>query len=157
MNAWQSAYSTVAEVAATLCGLLFVSLSVKLSAASSEQRHWILLVAKRSFFDFLSVLVIALVFLVPGVSSYLVGWAILWISVTRIIWHVSHWRTYRSSATSTPRLIREYVTPMAATLLLVIAGVDTLLSYAHAPKLIYTVALTLLVGACQNAWRLLIR
>lgn len=157
MNEWQSAYSTVAEVSATLSGLLFVSLSVKLNSASSEQRQWMLLVAKRSFLDFLAVLVIALVFLVPGASTYVIGWAVLWISITRAVWHVGYWRTYRSSAASRSRFIWEFLVPVAETMVLAAAGIAALLNYAVAPKLIYVAAIALLIGACQNAWRLLIR
>jgi hypothetical protein len=73
MNEWQSAYSTMAEVAATLSGLLFVSLSMKLHAVTGEHRGWMLLVAKRSFFDFLAVLGIALLLLIPAGSLVFVG------------------------------------------------------------------------------------
>jgi len=156
MNEWQTAYATIAEVAATLSGLLFVSLSLRLNAASSEERRWILLVAKRSFFDFLAVLLIGLCFLVPGISRYVVGWGLLWLSLARVIWHVSHWRWYRSSELPNTRLV-EYVAPMVLTSILVVAGVSVLEAYAFASRLIYVAVVALLIGACQNAWRLLVR
>jgi hypothetical protein len=156
MNEWQSAYSTIAEVAATLSGLLFVSLSVKLNAASNEEREWVLVIAKRSFLDFLAVLGIAMFFLVPSISHILIGWAVLWLSATRAMWHVRYLRTYHGSVDLKPTP-REYVIPVVATVVLTTAGVAMLLSYAVAPKLIYSAAIVLLFGACQNAWRLLIR
>jgi len=156
MNDWQAAYTTIAEVAATLTGLLFVSVSVKLNVASDEERRWMLMIAKRSFMDFLAVLAVALLFLVPAVSPYVIGWAILWLGILRAVWHVSHWRTCRSLATLNMKL-REYIVPMVATFGLFIAGIATLLAWSIALKVTYVLAIALLFGACQNAWRLLTR
>ncbi len=156
MNDWQAAYSTIAEVAATLTGLLFVSLSVKLNQTTDEERRWMLMLARRSFIDFLAVLGIALLFLVPAVSPYVIGWAILWLAVARVVWHVSHWRTCRKLATINMKS-SEYIVPMVATAGLFMAGTAALLAWTHAWKTIYVVAIVLLSGACQNAWRLLTR
>ena len=156
MNEWQSAYSTMAEVAATLSGLLFVSLSMKLNAATGEHRGLMVLVAKRSFFDFLAVLGIALLLLIPGGSLAFVGWTALLIATARVVWHVQHWRSYRSAEAVKTSLI-DYFVPMVATLMLGSAGLALLLSSTLSPKLIYAAAIALLYGACQNAWRFLIQ
>jgi hypothetical protein len=156
MNNWLAAFGTIGEVAATLTGLLFVSLSVKLNTASSEERQWMLFVAKRSFLDFLAVLVIGLLFLMPDISLNTIGWGLVWLSVARVIWHANHWRIYRATSTETFRLIG-YLASIAATLLLTIAGVTALLGWPVAPQLTYIGAITLLFGSCQNAWRLLVR
>lgn len=115
-----------------------------------------LVIAKRSFLDFLAVLGIALFFLIPAISLYVMGWAILWLSVTRAVWHARYLRMYHGSAELKPEP-REYVIPVVATLVLAAAGIAMLLSYSVAPKLIYGAAIALMFGACQNAWRLLIR
>lgn len=156
MNDWQTAYSTVAEVAATLTGLLFVSVSVKLTPASDETRHWMLFIAKRSFLDFLTVLAIALLFLVPAVSSAVMGWAILWLGVLRAVWHISLWRTRRTLALPEARM-RAHLVSMVATVVLLIAGVAMLMLWPRAAKLTYVAAILLLFDACQNAWCLLTR
>ena len=156
MNEWQSAYSTMAEVAATLSGLLFVSLSMKLNAATGEHRGLMVLVAKRSFFDFLAVLGIALLLLIPGGSLVFVGWTALLIATARVVWHVQHWRSYRSAEAVKTSLI-DYFVPMVATLMLGSAGVALLISSTLSPKLVYAAAIALLYGACQNAWRFLIQ
>jgi hypothetical protein len=156
MNEWLTAYSTVAEVAATLTGLLFVSVSVKLSTVSDETRRWMLFIAKRSFLDFLTVLAVALMFLVPARSYEVMGWVTLGLGIVRSVWHVSHWRKHGKLTTADTRP-RVYLVSMAATLVLVIAGVATLLAWSHAAKLTYTAAMLLLFDACQNAWRLLTR
>jgi hypothetical protein len=156
MNDWLTAYSTVADVAATLTGLLFVSVSVKLATVSDETRRWMLFIAKRSFLDFLTVLAIALMFLVPGASSLAMGWVILGLGAIRSAWHVRHWYK-RSKLTSPDTNSRSYVVSMAATGMLIIAGAATLLAWDHTGKLTYAAAILLLFDACQNAWRLLTR
>lgn len=117
-----------------------------------------LVIAKRSFLDFLAVLGISLFLLVPAISLYMMGWAILWLGVTRAVWHVRYLRMYhRHSSEALKPEPGEYVIPVAATSVLAAAGIAMLLSYSIAPKLIYGAAIALMLGACQNAWRLLIR
>jgi hypothetical protein len=156
MNDWQAAYSTIAEAAATLTGLLFVSVSVKLNLASAEERRWMLLVSKRSFLDFIAVLAIALLFLVPAISRDVIGWAVLWLGGARTAWHVSHWRE-RPNLSAINLTLRDYVAPMAITLGLLITGAVMLLGWQIAWKLVYVMSVVLLLGACQNAWHLLTR
>jgi hypothetical protein len=156
VNNWLTAFGTMGEVAATLTGLLFVSLSMKLNTAPSEERRWMLFVAKRSFLDFLAVLVIALLFLMPDISLNTIGWALVWLCFARALWHVNHWRIYRAASTGTFHLL-EYLASIAATLLLTTAGVTALLNGSAAPQLTYVGVITLLFGSCQNAWRLLVR
>jgi lipoprotein signal peptidase len=154
MDGWQTAYSTIAEVAATLTGLLFVALSLRLNTASSDRREWMLQVARRSFFDFLAVLVIALVWLIPAVSILFVGWVALLTAVSRVFWHIHHWRRYRADGTGASSL-SDHLVPMIATLMLCVAGVLMAVLGEPAPKLIYTAAIALLFGACRNSWRFL--
>jgi hypothetical protein len=156
MNDWLTAYSTVAEVSATLTGLLIVSDTVKLTTVSDETRRWMLYIAKRSFLDFLAVLAVALMFLVPAASYEVMGWVILGLGVMRVAWHISHWHKH-SKLTLHYARPRAYVISMVATVLLVIAGVAMLQAWSHAAKLTYVAAVLLLFDACQNAWRLLTR
>jgi hypothetical protein len=156
MNNWQVAFGTIGEVAATLTGLLFVSLSIKLNTASGEERHWMLFIAKRSFLDILAALVIALLFLMPNILLHTIGWGLVWLSIVRTIWHLNHWRKYRSATTRAFHLM-EYLASVGLTLLLTSAGATTLASSPIAPQLIYAGAIGLLFGSCQSAWRLLVR
>jgi hypothetical protein len=81
---------------------------------------------------------------------------LVWLSVARVIWHVNHWRIYRATSAEPFRLM-EYLASIAATSLLIVAGITALLGCAVAPELTYVGAITLLFGSCQNAWRLLVR
>lgn len=155
MNDWQLAYAAIAGVAATLSGLLFVALSVRLTAADAEKRPWMLFMAKRSFIDFLAVLALALLFLMPKLTLQAVGWTQLGLGASRVAWHVRHWRMYHAVAVKGQHL-REYLAPVGATLVLLIAGLGALLAWPDVLKTTYVASLMLLFGACQNAWRLLV-
>lgn len=155
MNDWQLAYAAIAGVAATLSGLLFVALSMRLAAADASERRWMLFMAKRSFVDFLAVLALALLFLMPKLTLQAVGWTQLVLGASRVAWHVRHWRMSRSLAAK-GRSLREYLAPVGATLALLVAGGGALLAWPDVLKTTYIAALMLLFGACQNAWRLLV-
>jgi hypothetical protein len=156
MNDWQVAYTTIAEVAATLSGLLFVSLSMKLNSASGNEREEMLSIARRSFMDFLAVLALALFFLVPTISLQSVGLVAVTLSIARAVWHVSHWLKYRSGPTATLHA-KDFFKSIFATVFLLVAGAGSLLAWEHAPRLTYAAAIVLLFGACKNAWLLLVR
>jgi hypothetical protein len=63
---WQPFFTTVATVAATLVGLLFVSLSINRDKITAGSNRLLLRIAQRSFSDFIIVLLVALFFLIPG-------------------------------------------------------------------------------------------
>jgi hypothetical protein len=156
MNNWQVAYSAIAEVAATLSGLLFVSLSIKINSAPGNEREEMLSIARRSFMDFLAVLSLALFFLVPTISLQSVGLVAIVLGIARATWHVNHWIKYRSGPAATLHT-NEFLKSIFATTFLLVAGVGSLLAWVHAPRLIYAAAIVLLFGACKNAWLLLVR
>jgi hypothetical protein len=62
---WQSFYTTVAQSSVTLAGLLFVSLSLHRDLIMRSENARLLRLARGSFEDFLTVLMLGLVFLVP--------------------------------------------------------------------------------------------
>ena len=62
---WQFFYATVATASATLTGLPFVSLSLQRQGDKPDLAKLPLQAARRSFGDFLYLLMLALVFLVP--------------------------------------------------------------------------------------------
>ena len=156
LNEWPVAYSAIAEVAATLSGLLFVSLSVKLAGATRDERNWMLFVARRSFFDFLAVLGLALLYLMPNVLISEVNWFQLFLCLARVTWHVRHWRSFGATAGWIAH-VKEQLVPFIATGLMSLAVIGVWLSWPVAPNLTYIGAIILLFGACQNAWRLLVR
>lgn len=63
LQPWQSFYSTLAAVAATLAGLLFVALSLNLELLVRAEHEHTARIARQTFTMFLSVLVGALLLL----------------------------------------------------------------------------------------------
>src|SRR4051812_47625993 len=62
---WQTFYFTLAGVAATLTGLLFVSVSLRLEQILHPDRAELRLLAVQTFSNFIGVLLGALYFLIP--------------------------------------------------------------------------------------------
>ncbi len=65
---WHEFYTAVSAAAATLIGLLFVSLSLNLKLVTGEQHTEIRALAIQTFVNFTYVLIISLIFLIPNLS-----------------------------------------------------------------------------------------
>ena len=65
LQSWQIFYVTVAAASATLTGLLFVSLSLNRERLKGKNARRVKSIARQTFGDFLYVLMISLVFIVP--------------------------------------------------------------------------------------------
>ena len=75
--AWQNFYMLAGTAAATLTGLLFLSMSLRLDVLTSGGANHLLRRAQNSMLNFLFVLSIALVFLIPNISAEVVGGVLL--------------------------------------------------------------------------------
>jgi hypothetical protein len=155
---WQWFYATVATSAATLTGLLFVSLSVKVDPAASLSGPR-LRRAQRSFGDFLYVLMMGLVFLVPHQSALGLAVALFVLGAARgvgLVRQASRRSASRDPLRGPPDILREYGLPSVASVGLMLTAVevsrgDTLVFYA----LVIVVAALLTTGS-WNAWLLLV-
>src|SRR5512136_127715 len=83
LQAWQVFYATVAAASATLTGLLFVSLSLNRERLKGVRAQVTLATARRTFGDFLYVLMIALVFIIPHQVPYSLAIALLALGLSR--------------------------------------------------------------------------
>jgi hypothetical protein len=63
---WQTFYATLALACATLIGLLFIAMTVNPETLKNRTNAWQLRIARKTFGDFLLVLMTSLMFLVPG-------------------------------------------------------------------------------------------
>jgi len=156
---WQPFFITVATVAGTLVGLLFISLSINKDAIVSTSNPALLRLARRSFSDFIFIVLISLFFLIPlqrGHALALELWAMALLKV-RLLFS----QMLKSSGSAPDygrwKILCEYVMPVLATIGLVVAGI-----YLYNERLIgiyyYVVPVlaTLLASGCSNAWQLLI-
>jgi hypothetical protein len=155
---WQWFFGTVAASAATLTGLLFVSLSVNRSPAEPLKGAR-LTRARRSFGDFLFVLMMGLVFLVPHQVSGGLALALLVLGGARaagIIREAGRRREAEAKRLTLSEALREYGLPALATLGLLVIAVEILRGATIAIFGMVLVVAALLVTASWNAWLLLV-
>ena len=155
---WQLFFATVATVSATLAGLLFVSLSINRDRLLDSD-HGLLRVARRSFMDFLYILLISLMFLIPQQGSGPLSRELLLLGLARI-WRLAVLHRESRGKGWKPTFgqsIREYALPTLTVVGLVGAGVwiarDSLLAVYY---FIVPVIALLLWNASWNAWLLLL-
>ncbi len=155
---WQLFYATVATAAAALTGLLFVSLSInrnKLVQADGKNQ---LSKARQTFGDFLYVLMIAFVFLVPHqvpfsltVSLMVLGLS-RGIGLTRDLLRAFGEKPRRLEAR---RVLRDIFFPVVASLGLVLVGIAAYFGNTTSFYWLVLVIAALLMSACWHAWLLL--
>ncbi len=156
LQSWQVFYATVAAAAATLTGLLFVSLSLNRERLRGEKAALTSAIARQTFGDFLYVLMIALVFIIPHQVPYSLAVALLALGLSRgaglVREAVSMLKKKPSRRGS---LVKEILLPLAASLGLLVVAVFVMLGLMNAVYGLVVVIAALLISACWNAWLLL--
>ncbi|MGH7994463.1 MAG: hypothetical protein ACREDQ_13155 [Limisphaerales bacterium] len=154
---WQPFFITVATLSGTLVGLLFISLSINREAITANRT--LLRLARRSFSDFIFILLISLFFLIPLQGGFHLGielWAI-GVLKTKLMFQQMLELSGGGQKLSWWDLTCEYVLPVLSTAGLAIGGwriyQESLLGVYY---FVVPVIATLLATACSNAWRLLI-
>lgn len=160
LQTWQLFYATVATVAATLTGLLFVSLSLNRERLKGSRARDVISIARSTFGDFLYVLMIALVFIVPHRIPIGLTVALLALGITSgagtIIRETSRPRRRRKRVNQLVVMIRRIALPTIASLGLIFVAIEIALDNYVAIYGLVVVIAALLVTACWNAWQLLI-
>jgi hypothetical protein len=155
---WQVFYATVGAAAATLTGLLFVSLSINREKLKGNQAHLTRSMARRTFGDFLYVLMIALIFLIPHQVAYSLTVALLVLGLSRgvgLILEATHLRQPKGKRLGAPVILREIGFPLLATIGLLGVAIAIALGSTNSMYWLVLVIAALLVSACWNAWLLL--
>jgi len=159
LQPWQSFYSTLAAVAATLAGLLFVALSLNLDLLERAEHEHTTRIARQTFAMFLSVLVGALLLLMPQqtrvgleLSVGLIG-AIGLVGAAMSV--VQTWRAAPATA-SRREALRRFGWSLAVFLALAVAAVGVLRHWPWVLHWIGIILVALLLGAVRRAWYLLV-
>ena len=156
---WQPFFITVATVAGTLVGLLFISLSINRDAIVSTSNPALFRLARRSFSDFIFIVLISLFFLIPlqdGAHLAVELWAMA-VLKARFLFNQIRQASRGAEKPTWQDLLREYVFPILSLAGLVMAGIEL-----HSEHLmgvynyVVPVLATLLASGCSNAWQLLI-
>ncbi len=159
LTKWQPFFSTVAAVAATLAGLLFVSLSLNREKITAQENRLLLRLAQRSFGDFLYALFIALMFLMPNHMPYPLVIPLICFSAVRAWLLVRSIRRSSKTTWNNPDKFgvwRDYAFQTVTSLGLLAAAVAIYRGEMLATYLLVPIISFLLYNATMNAWSLLI-
>jgi len=156
---WQPFFSTLALASATLVGLLFVSLSLYRDRHRSPSAVTQLPAAQRSFGDFLYVLMLGLVFLVPHQVPFGLAVALLALGAARALGLLRQTlgsKGKRRARTTLADALREYAIPGVASLGLIVIAMEVWLGQTIAIYALVLVVAALLTTGSWNAWLLLV-
>ncbi len=159
LREWQLFYATVATAAATLTGLLFVSLSLERGRGRGGMTGASLRMAQRSFGDFLYVIMLALVFLVPHKAPVGLAVALFVLGAARGLGLVRQARRRFPGREPHPGRfdrVREDALPGLACLGLLVVALEVLRGDFVAIYGLVLVVAALLTTASWNAWLLLV-
>jgi hypothetical protein len=159
LQSWQLFYATVATASATLTGLLFVSLSLNRDRLKGDKGHTVIPLARRTFGDFLYVLMVGLVFLVPHQAFFGLTIALLVIGLTRgvgLVIEANRYRKMSRTQFSALSYLREFGLPLITSLGLILVAILIGFGKVEFIYLLVFVIAALLVTACWNAWLLLV-
>lgn len=159
--AWSPFFSTVAQVTGGLIGLVFVALTFngQLAAGGDETLHDL---ARQTFSDFLSVLILSLVMLIPHPQAETVTlFALLFgglgcVRIGRALWRL---RRRRSGLWSGRTLAQRFLLSMIGNLSLVLTGL--MLQDGGGTRVtfwstLFASLLGLMLSASRSAWKLVV-
>lgn len=157
---WHDFYLMVGQASATLVGLLFVSLSLNARLITGGSSAGPRTVAEQTFVNFLSVLLVAIVFLIPnpgplelGLTLVFIGSVNLYRAVRRLV-KARHTDLRGWGKGSVGRAVGGSALCYAT--LLIVAG-SVLLGRISGLFWLIPVMILLMVEASRNAWELLLR
>ena len=156
ISEWQIFFATVAGASATLMGLIFLSLSLKLDVLRQMTDKTIRPMAWQTFANFFFLIMFALVFLVPGQTPLGIALPMLIICLVAIAITVSRALQARSLGISLLYLLKESVPSLLSYLGMV--AVVVLISSGSLQGMVWLlpIVIILLAIAVRNAWTLLV-
>jgi hypothetical protein len=160
LQSWQVFYATVGAASATLSGLLFVSLSLNRERLKDATSSGPLATARRSFANFLYVLMLSLAFLVPHPAPIGLAVALVVLGLSRaigLVHEVARWRGQLGRSGRPGELLRDVALPVVASVGLVAVGIAVATGQTIALFGLVLVVAGLLVSATWNAWMLLVQ
>lgn len=159
---WQPFFLTMAAICATFAGLLFLALSLHIRELTETAKVNLKRLAKHTFLDFMQIIFVSFVCLVPHLSNRILGAMLLGITAINLIWL---WRALAEALRDRGSLQhrRYFLMRMGISLLaqvfLLIGSVAMFRKMDTATidywMLIFAGTVALLVSATRNSWYLL--
>jgi hypothetical protein len=156
---WQTFYLLVGTAAATLIGLLFVAVSIHIDIFHRKALSDLHRFAALTFNCFFYVLLIAILFLIPGQSALGLGLPLLLLGLLGLVNALrQQLRARRSHSGRTGiSIAARFNLPVACLAGLVLLAVGVMLQLAASLYGLVPVIVFLLASASQNAWTLLVQ
>jgi hypothetical protein len=157
---WHDFYMMIGTAAATLVGLLFVSLSLNAEAITGEANAGSRLLAAQAFANFLSVLMFAVLFLIPELEPRGLGLPLAGIGLYGLYRTVPRLLLARHTAAPAwgrGSVARHVGGSAVCYLALLAVAVSVLLGQTAGLYWLVPVMLVLIVEASHNAWDLLLQ
>jgi hypothetical protein len=158
MQAWEQFFEMLGGVAATLLGLLFVSVSINAETILGPGHTHSRRLAEQAFQNYIMVLITSLLIVIPTMVPTALGQTLLWMSGIWGLWAVS--RAVRSIMNSEAlgwvRLARRYAVTLLGFATLIYAGWQLMEGTTTKLDTVAIGAMILLVSATIVSWELLI-
>ena len=160
LEGWHDFYILAGSAAATLVGLLFVVLSFNLDILLHDRHAHLLAFARQTLMEFVFVLMISLVFLVPHVSVRPLGlllalFSLVWLALAFIGRQRASRRSHKAHDENVPT--RRRITGMLAMTIVAVTGLGMLFWRSpYAAYLMISAICTLLGNAAGGSWHLLV-
>jgi len=157
---WHVFYATIAASAATLVGLLFVSMSLNVGMFSGTENIGLKRLASQTLLNFLHAIIFSLIFLIPRQTPIGLGVPLMCIGIVGLIRTVSNLRALFSNIPQ--RILRSTMFVRAAMALVAFLALIIVsflvMVHANTTSLYWLVApmILLLMSASANTWSLLI-
>ena len=158
LAAWHDFFAAVAGVAATLVGLLFVALALNPAVMADDGPAGLRTWAGQTFHNFLMVLVVALIILIPDTGPVgfgiplviLAGWG-----VARVIADVRRVRSDPAPEWHGRQGLSRFAMPLAGYAIALWVGAQTLRGDVEAVGWLVASVFFLMMSAAGNCWDLL--
>ena len=156
---WLTFYLLTGTAAATLIGLLFVAVSINIHVFQSKARPDLQQFAALTFNCFFYVLVISILFLIPGLTPAGLGVPLLLLGglgLTNTVLQIYRIRKVQVQKEGNDMAAR-FATPILCLLGLAVFAAGVIMQIAWSLYGLVVVVILLLASASVNAWTLLVR
>jgi uncharacterized membrane protein len=155
---WHDFFAAVAGVAATLVGLLFVALALNPAVMADDGPAGLRTWAGQTFHNFLMVLFVALIVLIPDTGPLGLGLPVLILGVWGVARVVADARRVRSDPAPEwhgRSVLSRFASPLAGYAIAVWVGTQVLRGDADAVGWLVATVFFLMMSAASNCWDLL--
>ncbi len=160
MQDWLNFYEMTGAAAATLLGLLFVSVSLNADVILGPAHKHSKRLAEQAFQNYLCVLLVSLLVAFPRISALSLGNAMFWTTAfwgAWVIWRVYQVVTEAPTNETRRRALRRYLPTLLGFGALIYASARMTLKQGDFTDYIAAGSILLLIAATVASWELLIR